>query len=128
MRKRKQARNTVARTEILNLLNQSEVALSHSEIQSLLGGLCDRVTIYRVLERLIQEQLIHKVANLDGGLKYANCHGCRSTHSHNHVHFSCEKCKSVTCLEDIRPSFKLPEEYKVSGVNFLVSGLCPDCS
>ncbi len=28
----KQARNTVAKTEILDLISQSEVALSHSEI------------------------------------------------------------------------------------------------
>jgi len=46
--KMKQARNTAAKTEILSLIEQSEVALSRSEIQSSLDGLCDRVTIYRV--------------------------------------------------------------------------------
>src|SRR5690606_27412885 len=34
-KKMKQARNTTAKTEILDLISQSEVALSHSEIQSL---------------------------------------------------------------------------------------------
>lgn len=124
----KQARNTAAKTAVLKLVNQSDVALSHTEIQSFLDGLCDRVTIYRVLDRLTDEGLIHKVVNIDGGLKYASCHNCPATHEHNHIHFSCEKCKSVTCIENIQPSFKLPKTYKINEVNFTVSGLCPQCS
>jgi Fur family ferric uptake transcriptional regulator len=126
----KQARNTTAKTEILDLISQSETALSHSEIQSSLDGLCDRVTIYRVLDRLVDEGLVHKVVNTDGGVKYASCHNCETNHNHNHnhIHFSCQKCKSVTCLENVEPSFKLPKKYKVSEVNFTVSGLCPQCS
>lgn len=126
--KMKQARNTAAKTEILSLIEKSNVALSHSEIQSSLDGLCDRVTIYRVLDRLVEEDLVHKVINTDGGVKYASCHSCETTYNHNHIHFSCQKCKSVTCLENIEPSFKLPKKYKVSEVNFTVSGLCQECS
>lgn len=126
----KQTRNTVAKTEILNLISQSEMALSHAEIQSSLDRLCDRVTIYRVLDRLMEEGLIHKVVNIDGGVKYAGCHNCVATHhhNHNHVHFSCQQCKAVTCIEDVEPSFKLPGKYIVSEVNITVSGLCPQCS
>lgn len=120
-------RNTVAKMEISNLINQSDVALSHSEIQSVLDGLCDRVTIYRVLNRLVEEGLVHKVINIDGSVKYASCDSCLVSHNHNHIHFSCEKCKSVTCLEDVKPTFNLPKKYKVSEVNFTVSGLCPQC-
>lgn len=128
----KQTRNTAAKTEILSLIERSDVALSHSEIQSSLDGLCDRVTIYRVLDRLVDEELIHKVINIDGGVKYANCHSCTTAHNHNHnhdhIHFSCEKCKSVTCMEEVKPTFELPEKYKVTATNFTVSGLCPQCS
>lgn len=125
----KQTRNTVAKNEILNLISHSSVALSHAEIQLALDGLCDRVTTYRVLDRLVEEGLTHKVVNVDGVIKYAACHSCAETHhSHNHVHFSCQKCKAVTCIEDVKPSFKLPKKYKVSEVNITVSGLCPQCS
>lgn len=124
----KQGRKTVAKTAIFDLLNHSDVALSHAEIQTALDGLCDRVTIYRVLDRLIEEDSVHKVVNVDGGVKYASCHACEIIHNHNHIHFSCENCKSVTCIEDVQPLFKLPKQYKVSDVNFTVSGLCPQCS
>lgn len=125
----KQTRNTTARTEIFNLISQSEVALSHSEIQKSLDGLCDRVTIYRVLNRLVEEGLLHKVATIEGIVKYAECHTCSAKeHHHNHIHFSCEQCHTVTCIEDVEPEFKLPKQYKIKNVNFTLSGLCPECS
>ncbi len=123
----KQVRNTTAKTEVYQLINRSEVALSHAEIQSMINGLCDRVTIYRILDRLVEENLIHKIVNLDGGVKYASCHSCSSIHRHNHIHFSCQKCKSVTCIEDAEPVFTLPQKYVVNDVNFTVSGVCPLC-
>ncbi len=122
-------RNTVAKTEIKKLIHSSDVALSHTEIQASLNDLCDRVTIYRVLDRLVEEGAVHRIVNVDGVIKYAECHDCETQHHHhNHVHFSCEKCKSVTCLEDVEPTFKLPKQYQVKEVNFTLSGLCPKCS
>ena len=122
-------RNTVAKTTILQLLTQSEVALSHLEIQKMTVGVCDRVTIYRVLERLIIEDLIHKIATREGTIKYASCnHKHKSdAHTHNHIHFNCEKCMSVTCLENVEPIFTIPNTYLIKDVNFTISGFCPNC-
>lgn len=72
----KTSRTTNAKTEIQELIVSSSVALSHSEIQKSLEGLCDRVTIYRVLERLMEEGVIHKIVNIDGVVKYAGCNSC----------------------------------------------------
>jgi Fur family ferric uptake transcriptional regulator len=123
----KSTRNTKAKTEIHELIVRSDVALSHAEIQKSLDGLCDRVTIYRVLDRLLEEGAIHKIINVDGVVKYAGCHSCSTKHNHNHIHFSCQNCKSVTCLEGVVPSYNLPKNYKVSEMNFTLSGLCPRC-
>ena len=122
-------RKTIAKTTILELISQSETNLSHADIQSQLPeGLCDRVTIYRVLDRLLKEGLIHKIVNIDGVVNYAICKGCEVEHKHNHAHFSCEKCKSVTCLDEIVPVFDLPEGYHINHLNFVISGLCVNCS
>ncbi len=62
-----QTGNTMAKTEILNLINQSDVVLLPTEIQLYLARLCNRVTIYRrVLDRLSNEGSIHKIVNVDG--------------------------------------------------------------
>lgn len=125
----KATRNTVAKTKILEFVKKSTGAVAHSDIQQSLKGICDRVTIYRVLDRLLNEGLVHKIVDMDGVVKYAACHGCEVSeqHQHNHIHFSCEKCKKVTCLDAILPEFKLPKDYKVNSVNFTVSGYCPNC-
>lgn len=123
------SRNTIAKTKILEFVNHSKEAVAHSDIQKALVGICDRVTIYRVLERLLKEGLVHKIVDVDGVVKYAACHTCEDKHHHHHdhIHFSCEKCKKVTCLDTIMPEFNLPKDYKLKSVNFTVSGLCPQC-
>lgn len=125
----KQTRNTQAKTEILKLINESNTALSHSDIQVKLGDLCNRVTIYRVLERLEEEGKIHKIVNVDGVINFARCKGCSGgKHDHNHLHFYCEKCKSVTCIENVVPEIKIPQNFVVKQYNFVISGQCDKCS
>lgn len=123
------SRNTTAKSKILEFVNSSKEAVAHSDIQNSLKGVCDRVTIYRVLDRLLSEGLVHKIIDVDGVVKYAACHTCEDNchHHHNHIHFSCENCKKVTCLDTVMPQFNLPKDYKLNSVNFTVSGLCPQC-
>jgi Fur family ferric uptake transcriptional regulator len=124
----KKPRNTLAKQEILNLITTTNHALSHIEIQQKLNNLCDRVTIYRVLTRLVDEQKIHKIINTDGVVNYAACKNtCNHQHSHNHVHFSCNQCKEITCVENVVPQFSMPTEYQVDEINITVSGICPRC-
>lgn len=126
----KNTRNTPSKTAILELISTSKVALSHIEIQNMLNGLCDRVTIYRILERLVNEDLVHKIATPHGTVKYASCNHKHENHSHSHqhIHFNCDKCLAVTCLENIEPIFKIPEDYIVKEMNFTLTGLCPNCN
>ena len=128
----KKTRNTLAKAAILELISGSSVALSHAEIQKANQELCDRVTIYRILDRLVAEDVIHKIATPDGTIKYAACHHHHhhdeEKHIHNHVHFSCEKCQSVVCLESVQPTYTVPQNYLVKEVNFTLSGICPQCA
>lgn len=123
-------RTTVAKTAILELIESSDVALSQPDIQTQVGDLCNRVTIYRVLDRLVEEGAIHKIIDIDGLTKFMSCHKCDDDldHQHHHIHFHCSKCGEVTCLHHVVPQFNLPKNYLVSDVNFMVSGTCKDCN
>ena len=123
----KQFRNTTAKTTILNVLKNAEAALSHAELLTLTNGVCDRVTIYRVLERLVNEDNVHKVVTSDGIIKYAACNHS-AHHSHDHIHFNCEKCKTTTCIEMVLPVIQLSNDYTVKSFNFTVTGICPKCN
>lgn len=125
----KQTRNTVARTTILEMIQQSPIAMSQPAIQHALDGLCDRVTIYRVLDRLSEEGKIHKIVNVNGVVNYAACNTCnhQHTHQHQHVHFSCRICNELTCLETVVPNFQLPEGFQQEETFFTISGVCNHC-
>jgi Fur family ferric uptake transcriptional regulator len=123
----KQTRNTVARTAILDIIQASEIALSQLAIQHTLNGLCDRVTIYRVLDRLVEEGLIHKIVNVNGVVNYAACATCSHNHHHQHIHFSCRVCNELTCLNQVIPSFDLPTGFSKEETFFTVSGICNNC-
>ena len=128
----KQVRNTPSKQFILTLISDAGRALSQAEIQERTEGVCDRVTVYRVLDRLENEGDIHRVVHLDGVVRFAKCNMCEGDghsheHSHHHVHFHCTRCGAVTCLEGVVPEFKLPRKFKVEETNFSVSGICPDC-
>ena len=122
-------RNTPARLAIEELLELSDSALSHHGIQLALGDMCNRVTIYRVLDRLIDEGRVHKILDTSGISHYAPCEKCmeHSDHIHNHIHFKCNKCNSIICLEQVIPEIKTPVGYKFEEVNFLISGTCDKC-
>lgn len=126
----KNKRSTQAKVAILDLFKQSDVALAHGDIQEQLDGLCNRVTIYRVLDRLIEEGKIHKVIDIDGVSKFMACVECKDEHhhDHHHLHFSCKNCGEVSCLHHVVPRFTLPVGYEADDVNFMVSGTCPNCS
>lgn len=123
-------RNTKAKQAVLEELEKSPYALSQPDIFDRLKGTCDRVTVYRILDRLVGENRIHKVVNVDGIINYALCNDCDSneTHSHDHLHFSCTQCKHIECLEEQQIIIDLPKDYQIKEIFLTISGVCPRCS
>ena len=75
--------------------------------------------------------LIHKVVNPTGQILYASSQKCTHTndiHNHQHVHFSCQKCQTTTCLFQVNPSIQLPDDYLLKEVYLNVTGICPTCN
>lgn len=123
-------RITRSRREVLDILIQSgDQAISSSEIEHTLNGI-DRITLYRILKTFEEAGLIHSVADGSGKTRYALCsHECTGGEHHdNHLHFYCRICDTTTCLDQVRlPSLKLPLNYQIEDIRFVVSGICKDC-
>lgn len=123
-------RVTRYRVRILSLLLAAQQALSHREIEEQLGitQQLDRVTLYRVLSWMNQNNLVHRVASDDRVWRFrANV----PTHSHRrHAHFECTACEKVICLDTCQPEFSasLPSGYLYQEVQLTVKGLCAECA
>ncbi|MCZ8145918.1 Fur family transcriptional regulator [Flavobacterium sp.] len=122
----KKTRNTPAKAAIVKVLSESHQALSHAEILEKTQQVCDRVTVYRILDRLLTSDIIHKTVTAEGVVKYAFCRH-EAHHDHNHVHFNCTRCQKTECLSLPIPEFKLPHAYTVHDMNFTLTGVCPEC-
>jgi Fur family ferric uptake transcriptional regulator len=122
-------RNTKAKQAVLAEINRSTFALSQPELFERVKGICDRVTVYRILDRLVAENKIHRIVNIDGTLNYAACNQCDTHHSHahDHLHFSCLECKKIECLSEQSVQVQLPNNYFVKELFLTISGICPTC-
>jgi Fur family transcriptional regulator, ferric uptake regulator len=128
-------RRTRGRAAVLSTLITADRALSHHEIETVLGtdaGL-DRVTLYRVLDWLAEHQVVHKVVGADRAARYAFARAVRpsavSDADHAHAHFQCDTCGRVECLPSVAtPSPVVPGGYMARSVDVLVHGVCPLCA
>ena len=82
-------KKTKITSSIYNLIVESKKALSHQEIKSMLTTNCNRVTIYRALDRLVENKEVHKIIDSEGLTRYANSISeCgENKHNHGHIHF-----------------------------------------
>jgi len=122
-------KKTAASQAILQLIQQSPVALSASEIGARLPIVCDRVTVYRVLDRMVDEDIAHKIATAEGVTKYASCPPHGVVHFHHHAHFECDRCQQTQCLNEVEiPFLELPEGFQMREAQLVVRGICAQCS
>ena len=88
----------------------------------------NKTTVYRALDRLEDEGLLHSFIGKDGLRWYAPCQGCDSEHhSDTHPHFQCNVCEKTECLEDTVSIPNIPGR-KIEKAELLLLGQCEDCS
>jgi Fur family transcriptional regulator, ferric uptake regulator len=122
---------TASRKQILELFAKHRGALSHGDIEKETGDRFDRVTIYRTLQTFVEKGIVHTIPTDDSSTRYALCQdGCSQGHHHdNHVHFICEQCGKIQCLEDVRvPDVKLPVNFRPRLYQMVVKGFCSACN
>jgi Fur family ferric uptake transcriptional regulator len=128
---RRQGRVTPARARVLAALLDAPRALTHCELERQLGeaDTLDRVTLYRVLEWLVEQGLAHKIAGEDRVWRFNSSAGETPKEAHRHAHFRCLRCGQVYCLEGANTEFPLdlPTGFLAEGVELTVTGRCPEC-
>lgn len=121
-------RNTPAKEAVLNLLSQTQRAMSHDAIEQEINMGMNRATIYRVLNQFCEDGIVHKVVAEDGKQYFAVCSDCKGKRiSKHHFHFRCTTCLTIECLEE-SVHFSIPKGYRVEDVNCLLTGTCLKCS
>jgi Fur family ferric uptake transcriptional regulator len=121
-------RKTKTGEQILAAFGNSKEALSAKMLLSRIEDGVNKTTVYRMLDKLEDDGVVHSFS-ADGNIKYyARCHSCSdSLHLHSHPHFQCVSCEKVRCL-DFEVNLAAPQNMKVTDSQILLKGHCDLCS
>jgi len=113
---------------MLNAFEQSKSAMSAQELVERFNHQMNKSTVYRILERLENEGMLHSFAG-KGGLRWyaVSDNSSRSTHLDTHPHFQCTDCGKTECL-NINISIPEISNYNVESASLLLTGKCRDCA
>ena len=134
--RRLRRRVTRARVVVLGVLLGAEQSLTHQQIESQLSvsqEQMDSVTLYRVLDWLVENGLAHRVAGADRAWRFAVVRDHmeeRSDDDRMHPHFHCILCDQVICLPTVEwgmDSVRLPAGFTPKTFNLMVEGCCAAC-
>lgn len=151
--KQAQLKSTASRLSVVNVLLNNHFPLTHHELLKQLPSSFDRVTLYRVLDWLLQQHLVHRIAGEDRAWRFqlnaaVNSNTSYTTvapkaptspnlnkapsamlNSHEHAHFECTHCGKIYCLENVEPklSDSIPASFTVDSIVLNIKGKCADC-
>ena len=113
---------------LLELFKQSTNAISVVDLVDQFKGKANKTTVYRILDRLENEGLLHSFRGQDGLTWYAKCFSdCSTTHHKDiHPHFQCQECGKVECLSIniVLPSIKT---HRIESAEMFLTGKCEEC-
>lgn len=117
---------TPARVAIFAALLTAERPLSHQDLGAQLEARAiDRVTLYRVLDWLVQQDLAHRIVDADGVWHFA---ASVDKARFEHVHFHCQGCGRFYCLPDTpTPGARLPRGFIAKEKALVIDGFCAGC-
>lgn len=120
-------RKTKHLEQVLQAFRQSGDALSAGMLLDALANEINKSTVYRMLQKLEDDGLIHSFLTIDQIRFYALCKGCSSgRHVDSHAHFQCTSCKRVSCVSEeiVLPT---PKKARITSAQVLLTGQCESC-
>ena len=108
--------------------NNASGAISAIALVDRLDSKFNKTTIYRVLDKLEEDCILHSFLGKNGLKWYAKCNGCSAAkHSDIHPHFQCLECGKVDCLQALHITIPKIPNRKIEVSQLLIQGKCEEC-
>lgn len=120
---------TAVRLLIFKAMVEYPQAFSLADLEIVLETV-DKSTISRTITLFHDHLVIHSIDDGSGSMKYSVCNDeCQCNLNELHVHFNCTNCHKTYCLESVSiPPVQLPKKFLLENINFVMKGLCDQCS
>lgn len=121
-------RKTKGLSLVLDMFEKKNESISVVALIEVLKNNMNRTTVYRILDRLENQGVLHSFNSKDGLKWYAKCDGC-TTHAHSdmHPHFQCTDCDKIECIE-VKIDIPILTSRKINTTEILLLGQCEACS
>ena len=125
-------RKTSSLNTLLKEFNNDISAITVVDLVSRLGDKMNKTTIYRILNKLEEDSILHSFFGKNGLKWYAKCDGCCNSKPESILnkfrpHFQCLSCGKI---DRLNVEMKLPKvtDQKVSVSQLLIQGRCESCN
>lgn len=119
-------RNTPQKELIINLFRDRQAGICQDEVESMMEGMMNKVTIYRILNRFCEDGIMHKITDGCGKAFFVLQQNTTSCTKTSHHHFHCVRCNQMVCIAN-RIELDLEEDFTILQTNCLITGICPKC-
>ena len=119
------------RLRVLEMIGSNSSPIGAQEIFETLSRTTEinRVTVYRILDLLVEKGLVTRLSGLGRGLVY----GLAPSEYHPaHPHFQCRSCGTLQCLQPASLTMDIWEVQrtfpgKITDIDIRVNGTCGNC-
>ena len=122
--------NTKQKDKILDIIKKEKHEFTIKDIYSKLENEIGLTTIYRLVDKLIEENVLSKNIGKDNITYYQYLEKCDHE---DHFYLKCEKCKEMIhidckCIEELTNHIEKEHKFKPSHEHIIINGLCKKCS
>ena len=120
-------RKTKSVKSLLEVFEHTDQAISVVELIKELQDQMNKTTVYRILERLEDENTLHSFIGKDGLKWYAkHKQTLKSSGVKSHPHFQCKTCGKTICVS---VDVEIPNlaKHKIEAAELLLIGECEKC-
>ena len=121
--------NTKQKELILNVLKSKKKEFTIKEIYDEVKDQTGLTTIYRLVDKLVEDNIINKNIGKDNITYYQYLEKCDA---HNHFYLKCEKCGKLEhvdcdCIMDLSKHISKDHNFKPNKENIIINGICENC-
>ncbi len=120
---------TKQKGQLLNVLQREKKEFTIHDIYEKLNGTIGLTTIYRFIDKLVEEGSVQKILGKGNTTYYQYLEECLED---NHFYLKCSCCGKVIhvdcdCVKDLSYHIQKEHQFQLEENHILISGLCKKC-
>ena len=126
---RSESYNTKQKDLILGVIKSQKHEFTIKDIYEKLNKNVGLTTIYRLVDKLVNENILNKYISKDNKKYYQYLKECNEE---NHFYLKCDKCGDLVhidcdCIDDLSSHIFKIHKFKPNKKNIIINGICEKC-